>query len=296
MRMRTYLIAIVVMILAGAGGWFTYARLHPAPAPEPVAEILPPTPTWPLRSMIGKSVDGRNIEQYTYGDGPRKLLFVGGIHGGYEWNSVLLAYRFIDYLESIKTSLPEGLAITVIPNINPDAVFKIVGKEGRFTEEDVPQGDVSHGRFNAHDVDLNRNFGCKWSPEGTWRSQKVSTGSEAFSEPESRALRDFVLAQKPTAVVFWHSQANAVYASECEEGVLPETVAIMHTYANAAGYKAVESFDAYAVTGDAEGWLASIGIPAITVELSAHDTIEWEKNLAGVKALIASYTETGVAR
>jgi len=40
------------------------------------------------------------------------------------------------------------------------------------------------------------------------------------------------------------------------------------------------------VTGDAEGWLASIGIPAITVELSTHETIEWEKNFAGIRALL----------
>ena len=45
----------------------------------------------------------------------------------------------------------------------------------------------------------------------------------------------------------------------------------------------------YTITGDAEGWLASIGIPAITVELSTHATIEWDKNLAGFKALLGYY-------
>jgi hypothetical protein len=89
--------------------------------------------------------------------------------------------------------------------------------------------------------------------------------------------------------VFWHSQANAVYASECENGILAETLAIMNAYATAANYQAVDAFDAYEITGDAEGWLASIGIPAITVELSTHETIEWEKNLAGAKALFEYY-------
>jgi hypothetical protein len=63
----------------------------------------------------------------------------------------------------------------------------------------------------------------------------------------------------------------------------------MDTYANASGYPPVDSFSAYEVTGDAEGWLASIGIPAITVELKTHDAIEWERNLAGIQALFSLY-------
>ena len=66
-------------------------------------------------------------------------------------------------------------------------------------------------------------------------------------------------------------------------------MAVMNTYANAAGYSAVSSFDAYPVTGDIEGWLASIGIPAITVELASHETVEWERNWRGVTALLERY-------
>jgi hypothetical protein len=65
----------------------------------------------------------------------------------------------------------------------------------------------------------------------------------------------------------------------------------MNTYADAARYPAVDSFNAYSITGDAEGWLASIGIPAITVELATHEAIEWEKNLAGIKGLFLLYSE-----
>lgn len=122
-----------------------------------------------------------------------------------------------------------------------------------------------------------------------WRGNVVSAGTAPFSEPEARAIRDFTLTNSPTAVVFWHSQANTVYASECEDGIMPATIDIMDAYAKAAGYNAVDSFDAYEVTGDAEGWLASIGIPAITVELETHETIEWDRNLAGVLAIFEYY-------
>ena len=194
----------------------------------------------------------------------------------------------MDDLEANPEFVPDTMTLSVIPSANPDGTFAVIGKEGRFAIGDVPadEGVVGTGRFNAHDVDLNRNFDCKWQPESTWRSKTVSAGTEPFSEPESLALRDYVATYTPTAVIFWHSQANAVYASECEDGILPKTLALMSAYATAADYAAVSTFDAYPVTGDAEGWLASIGIPAITVELSSHDSVEWQRNLAGITALL----------
>lgn len=250
----------------------------------------------PIQKQIGTSVEGRPIDAYTYGTGDTRLLFVGGIHGGYEWNSVLLAYDFIDYFKANPQAIPEGIAITIVPSANPDGLYEVIGAEGRFALADVPidAKPAGTGRFNAHDVDLNRNFDCKWKPESTWRGNVVSAGTEAFSEPEARAIQGYVAAYAPTAVIFWHSQSNAVYASECEAGILPETLAIMSTYAKAAGYTPVDTFDAYPITGDAEGWLASIGIPAITVELKTHTTVEWDKNLAGVTALLTHYKAVGL--
>jgi hypothetical protein len=265
------------------------------PAPEitiPIEEVSAPIVSVPTTTtaVIGTSVQGRPIESYSFGTGSTHVLFVGGMHGGYEWNSVLLAYKFIDYLNQNENAVPKELTVDIIPSINPDGLYAVVKKEGRFTLADIPDSTtVGLGRFNANDVDLNRNFACKWQPTSTWRSQTVSAGTAAFSEPEASALRDFVAKTNPKSVVFWHSQANAVYASECNEGVLPGTLTLMNEYAKAAGYRSVTSFDAYPITGDAEGWLASIGIPAITVELSTHSTIEWDKNLAGITAVLDSY-------
>lgn len=288
--MRRALIALIVLAVLGLGV-FAYVRIT-REAPEASAPITAPQPS---HEVIGRSVEGRVIEAYRFpATGDRTtahLLFVGGIHGGYEWNSVLLSYALIDHLAANPESVPANIEVTVIPSANPDGVFKVVGREGRFALLDVPKATqvAGFGRFNAHDVDLNRNFDCKWQPISMWRGQTVSAGKSAFSEPESKALRDFIAAHRPSAAIFFHSQANAVYASECEKGILPATMTLLNTYAKAAGYTAVSVFDAYEITGDAEGWLASIGIPAITVELSTHDKVEWEKNLAGIKALFARY-------
>ena len=246
----------------------------------------------PKQKVIGTSVEGRKIEAHTYGSGETHLAFVGGIHGGYEWNSVILAYQFMDYFDANPEVIPDSITVTVIPSANPDGVYEVIDKEGRFAIADVPDNDSTvPGRFNANMVDLNRNFDCKWQPESTWRSNPVSAGTSPFSEPETIAIYNFVLENDPAAIIFWHSQSNAVYASECEDGILPETLDIMNTYAKASGYRAIESFDDYEITGDAEGWLASINIPSITVELQTHETIDWERNLAGVKALFEYYSQ-----
>lgn len=241
-------------------------------------------------SVIGKSVEGRSIDAYSYGKGKTHVVFIGGIHGGYEWNSVVLAYKFMDYFEKNPEIIPENLTITVIPSANPDGVYKIIGKEGRFVASDVPKSSTIPGRFNANKVDLNRNFDCKWKTKSTWLQNVVSGGKAPFSEPESLAIRDYVLKNNPISVIFWHSQSGSVYSSKCENGILPETLNIMNIYSKASGYLAIANFDAYETSGDAEGWLASIDIPSITVELKTHETVEWEENLAGVKALIEYYT------
>jgi murein tripeptide amidase MpaA len=280
---------LIVLVISG----FIYSQENEIPVIEP-EKVVVPKPEIVVNHIktIGNSVEGRVIESYTYGSGSTTLLFVGGMHGGYEWNSVLLAYEFIESLENKVTQIPAHLKVVVVPALNPDGLFSVIKKEGKFIAAEIPLNDAhttGAGRFNANEIDLNRNFDCKWQPTSTWRKKEVSAGTTAFSEPEAVALRDLVLEINPSLVVFWHSQANTVYASECEAGVLPKTLVAMNAYASAANYNAVAAFDAYPITGDAEGWLASISIPAITVELETRTSPEWERNRSGIEALFSLY-------
>lgn len=281
---RIIVVAILIVLVVVGVVVFSNSRTK---APE----ILSEDTFGPRHSVIGKSVQDRDIDTYEYGNGEKKILFVGGVHGGYEWNSVLLAYNFIDYIEANTEIIPENMTVAVIPSLNPDGVYKVTNREGRFEVKDTATTTqvLASGRFNANEVDLNRNFDCKWQPESVWQSKKVSAGKTAFSEPEARALRNYIAVYKPSAVVFWHSKSDAVYASACNEGILPDTLKLMNTYSVASGYKAVKTFDAYVTTGAADDWLASIGIPAITVELATHENIEFAKNLAGARAVMKMF-------
>lgn len=247
---------------------------EPAPEPEVIAEVATTS-----QSIIGTSVEGREIEAFTFGTGDVDILFVGGVHGGYESNTVRLAEAVIDDFQTNQMIVPENITVHIIPNLNPD---------GYALPASASDADR---RFNANGVDLNRNFDCRWAPESTWRGNVVSAGSAPFSEPEAIALRDYVTQIMPVVAAFWHSTGNAVFTSECGEGVIPATETFMNTYALAANYNAAGLFDLYPITGDAEGWLASIGIPAVTVELETRESIEWERNKAGIEAVLNLYAE-----
>jgi len=286
-------VVIVVVSVLGVG-WLlwpeppTVSDSSP-PSEEPSVKVLA-TPAEPFIT-IGKSRAGRAITAYRFGNGAANLLFVGGIHGGYEWNSSLLAWQLIDHLTTHPEVIPPTVSVHVIPALNPDGLALAVGTGGRFASSDVfePLTRLTSGRFNANGVDLNRNFDCNWAPQSTWRGQPVSAGKQPFSEPEAAALRDYVLTLKPVAVAFWHSQANAVYGAACNDGVLPLTKTLGERYAKAADYQWVPLFTAYPITGDVEGWLASVGIAAVTVELEGFQTTEWERNWAGVQSWLTYF-------
>jgi len=270
-----------------------------ATTPNVAPSEVTPTPEPPTpkddepTSVIGSSIEERDITAYHFGSGDTEVLFVGGIHGGYSWNTALVAYELISYLEKNPTAIPATVRVTVIPALNPDGLFKVTRKMGSFTRADVTMtgNDTIPARFNARTVDLNRNFDCDWRTSGTWQSRQVSGGSATFSEPESQALRDYVTESKPSAVVVWYSAAGGVYASNCYNGVLPETTTLTNLYAKASGYPAYEEFNYYEITGDAVNWLAKSGIPAISVLLTSHTDTEWEKNRKGIEAILSHYAE-----
>jgi hypothetical protein len=102
-------------------------------------------------------------------------------------------------------------------------------------------------------------------------------------------MRAYVTEHEPTAVVVWYSAVGGVFSSNCYNGVLPETATLTNLYAQASGYKAYKEFDFYEITGDMVNWLAKERIPAISVLLTTHTAVEWDKNRAGIEAILAYY-------
>ena len=185
--MKNIIIILIILIFAGVGVYFfVQNRLNDVivnEGSEVVEEMSDTQPPEEIEEMmevetetiIGASVEGRDITAYHYGEGDTQLWFVGGIHGGYSWNTALVAYEMMDYLEENPNVIPDNVEVTVIPVLNPDGQNKVVGSAGRFTKADVPSSQNLRipGRFNTNNVDLNRNFDCDWQSTGTWQNRTV---------------------------------------------------------------------------------------------------------------------------
>jgi LysM repeat protein len=266
---------------------------QPTPAPEALRATIAAAleNAGPKPVTLGYSVLDRPIELYTFGVGSNSLIFIGGIHGGYEWNSTVLAYEFIDYFTENPTAVPEAVTLHIIPAANPDGIFAVTGKSGPITAEDVVVADTFPARFNSNGVDLNRNWGCDWAASAVWWDEIVSGGFSPYSEIENKILLTFIESQEERlqGVIFWHSSAFLVSPGQCGDEAHQPSLDIASVYARAARYP-TGSFDTYPITGEASDSLAEMGIPSFSVELSSHEAIDWIRNLDGMEALLALFS------
>ena len=131
---------------------------------------------------IGYSAENRPLllhQNAAFDAAPGGTLFIGGMHGD-ERATTLLLLSFQDRLQRGVCADSAEAPLGIIALANPD-------------------GFVLNTRFNAHGVDLNRNFETAWSA-----ASDEPPGPAPWSEPESRALRDFILYQRPRRVVTLH--------------------------------------------------------------------------------------------
>ena len=260
------------------------SRLHQAehpkiaiPSSTGFPEIPTTTPTLtpvpPVEGpwVFGRSFLGAPLYVYRVGDGPRARLLVGGIHGGYEGNTIELVQAFLDVLIDHPEMVPAPLTLYLIPCANPDGA--------------AAGTDRVYGRMNGNLVDLNRNWDYNWQPTAAHGPWTVSGGSAPFSEPESLALRDFILEREIEAVIFYHSAWAAIFPGSGVGAPQAEDLALLmveHT-----GYRyAPTEIDWQPPTGNAVDWLTNNGIPAIDIELTNHTDIDWSVNWDALLAFL----------
>lgn len=222
------------------------------------------TTTSERSKTIGYSVLGRPVVATYFGIGPKKILLVGCLHGS-ECNTGAMLNSWMSYLRSNQSQLRTDRTFIIVPYANPD-------------------GRAANNRFNAHVVDLNRNFDASWQAKTYWLNQTYphGGGSAPFSEPESRALRNLILAERPARIVSYHAAANLVVGF----GI---GVSFRNWYASKTGYAAgsgdVESFG-YSITGTLEEWAQNQGYVTIVVEFASAYYNEYYRNLPALKGLL----------
>lgn len=218
------------------------------------------------QQRIGYSAEQRPIMAYAVGSGSYNVVVVGGIHGAYEANSSSLVWELLNYYRAVPQQVPRHLKLMFLPEANPD-------------------GLANGTRGLANGVDANRNW-----PTVDWTSASYAPGSivllggggaEPLSEPETIALADFITVAQPRAVLSYHSAGGIVMG-----GPAAAQFGLVDAYVeNASSYVPLE-WDVYPVTGDFAQWLEEQGIPTVEVELADHDDPDFERNLAGIQAVL----------
>lgn len=239
-----------------------------APAAYPTATVLAPTPTVGegLPFVIGTSVGGRPLEVFRFGTGPRELLIVAGIHGGYEWNTIALADELIALLRAEPQRVPLDVTLYLLRAINPDGEARSHGYEGR---------------ANDNGVDLNRNWPVNWHLDWNrtycWHYLPITAGDSPLSEPETAAVMQFILDHDFRGVISYHSAALGIFPGGSPPDTASQRLAV--ALAAVSGYQYPPRDYGCEYTGQFADWAVSQGIPAVDVELTNHTDTDFEINV-----------------
>ena len=121
------------------------------------------------------------------------MLVIGVIHG-----DETAGLAIVDRLKTL--DIPDGIDLWLVDSMNPD-------------------GMAANVRLNADQVDLNRNFPYNWGPIaqiGDWEW----AGPGPASEPETRAMVDFITDIHPDLVIWYHQDLNRISPSTGRGGAI----------------------------------------------------------------------------
>ncbi len=234
---------------------------------SPIAEAsITPSPTATQSIIIGNSILGSPLTVRQFGNGPVHKMIVAGIHGGYEWNTVQLAEKLIEYLKANPSAVPPDVTLYILPSINPDGYNKEFGAKGR---------------ANANGVDINRNFDAFWAEEwdrkGCWNMEPITAGIAPNSEPETRALESFLTEYDIDALISYHSAALGIFPGG--QPADADSVHLAETLHKASDYPYPPLEYGCKFTGQLIDWASVHDIAAVDIELSTHNELDYEINL-----------------
>jgi predicted deacylase len=232
---------------------------------ETVAPRLEPHAAEPRRldpadwHEIGRSLRGRPIVARTLGSGPRKVLWVGAIHGDEREGWVATERLGAAFLA--RPGLAERVTLHLIRDLNPD-------------------GSATGRRSNAVGVDLNRNFPASNFAPGNGR------GALPLDQPESALLQARIETIAPDLVIVAHSARHRKFINY--DGPAEHLAAL---FAEHSGYPVVVSESLHGTPGSLGSWVGiDQGIPILTLEYrNGQDPyVAWDETREAILAVIAA--------
>lgn len=196
------------------------------------------TPNW---RPIGSSHRGQPLRMSRLGHGPRRVLWIGGIHGDEREGRVATAQLPIELLRD--PGALELVTLTIVEDVNPD-------------------GTAQGTRGNARGVDLNRNY-----PAPNFQPSRFF-GSRPLDQPESKALHDLILDERPHLVLVAHAWRGDHFINF--DGPAEP---LARRFSQLSGYRVQPSDGIEPTPGSLGSWVGgTLGIPILTLEYQrGHD-------------------------
>ncbi|MCB1059289.1 MAG: hypothetical protein KDB65_03575 [Calditrichaeota bacterium] len=258
------------------GGYKTYSEINAA---LDVMHANYPNITT-AKFSIGQTLEGREIYCIKISDNPdvdedEIELFYNALHHAREPAAMEVLFLFMDQLTSQYgidpdlTYLVDNREFYFVPCVNVDGyVYNETTNSngGGMWRKNRRNNGTSYG------VDLNRNYGFNWGYDNSGSSPTPSSetyrGIEAFSEPETQVMRDFVNSRNFIVAMNYHTYSNLIlypWGVQAYEGGFCPDNDIFHTMAdsmriyiqqvNGANYTIGPPWAVlYGVNGDANDW------------------------------------------
>lgn len=221
-------------------------------------------------SSEGKSLKGRSLFLLSFGKGEREI-FINGAHHGMEWITSPVIMKFLtDCCESYISGkrlrgtdirdIYEKLTIYAMPMVNPDGVDIAVNRNLRW-------------QANGAGVDLNHNYNAMWEKARELEEKAGITGPcesryggpAPESEPETRAVTDFVRRNNIQMLIALHTQGEEIYYSFA--GLEPkESISIAMQMSRVSGYKLAHPEEIASYGGCKDWFISEYRRPGFTIE------------------------------
>ena len=238
-----------------------------------LSDLAAQNPSFVQLISMGASFEQRMIPGLIISTNPNNdlskpgILFLG-THHAREHLSNEMVLGLIEYLidkykagDPQVTRLVQGRAIYLFPLVNPDG-----------SEYDISTGHYKSWRKNRRPIpgsqyfgtDLNRNYSYQWGTGGSSSNPHSDTykGEAPFSEPETRAVRDWVNTHNNiTVLISFHTYSKLIlypwghkYDSISDQQDQMVHVTMAQRMSEWNQYKPEQTSDLYIASGDTTDW------------------------------------------
>ncbi|WP_277678616.1 M14 family metallopeptidase [Gracilibacillus dipsosauri] len=233
------------------------------------------------KEIIGYSVEKRELFAIKLGTGSKNVL-LNGAHHAREWLTTALLMNMIEYycelvqLKADFRKLLQDVSIWFIPMVNPDGVTLVqTGSNLPFLRTlNNESDDFRAWKANIRGVDLNRQYPVDWESIDDQMKKPAPAmykGAQPLSEPEVKALYQFVLEKDFCNAACYHSSGEEIFWKYKITGeLLNQAKGLANDLAELTGYQLVEPDGEPSGGGFTDWFLMQMERPSFTIEIAPY--------------------------